>query len=234
EEYDYQQTLFVARLRTEQAPDGAAYERLTRDGPTALLPRGDRHFGLVHAVPSAEADAVAALDEAAFLARAQEVFGWRAGRFLSCGERSRYPALRLVAARTVAPRALLVGNAAQSLHPIGAQGFNLGLRDALTLAELVEGGRLHHRPGQPPADDFDCGAPRLLDEYVRRRRQDREETVAFSDGLARLSANDGALARTVRVAGLLAAARLPAVQSQLVGGALGYRGEVPALCRPGA
>ena len=117
-----------------------------------------------------------------------------------------------------AARAVLVGNAAQSLHPVGAQGFNLGLRDALTLAELIEA-----------ADD--PGSTVLLGEYVRRRHEDRERTLAFSDGLARLTANPMPLLRPLRSAGLVAAQRLPALQAWLVGGAMGYRGQVPRLCR---
>lgn len=230
DQHDYRQTLFVTRLRAEHAPDGTAYERLTEHGPTALLPRGDRHFGLVHAVCSPQADAVAELGEAEFLMLAQQAFGWRVGRFVACGQRSRYPALRLVARHTIAPRALLVGNAAQSLHPIGAQGFNLGLRDALTLSELIQVSR-DERARNEPASGFDCGDPTLLQDYVRRRQQDREETLSFSDGLARLSARAGPIARVVRTAGLFAAGRVAAAQSRLVGGALGYRGEVPAICR---
>src|SRR5690606_2914547 len=168
--HDYGQALFVARLRAARTPDGTAYERLGDHGPTALLPRGDRHFGLVHGVALDEADAVQALDDDAFLERVQRAFGWRVGRFLSVGARSVYPIVGTVARQTVAPRAVLVGNAAQTLHPIGAQGFNLGLRDALTLAELVE-----TRGGDP-------GAPDLLAEYAKRREEDRGRTLAMSDG----------------------------------------------------
>lgn len=225
--HDYGQTLFVTRLRSERAPDGTAYERLGDHGPTALLPRGDRHFGLVHGVARDEADAVAALDEAAFLERAQQAFGWRVGRFLACGRPSTYPAIRTVAGRLTAPRAVLVGNAAQTVHPIGAQGFNLGLRDALTLAELIEAARA----ADPAAD---CGDAGLLARYVRRRGDDREQTLAFSDGLARVTANDASLLRPLRSAGLFALDRLPSVQAAIVGGALGYRGQVPALCRAGS
>ena len=224
ERHDYGQRLFVARLRTARPPDGTAYERFGRDGPTALLPRGDRHFGLVHAVASDAAAAVQALDETGFLQRVQEAFGWRAGRFLACGPRSVYPALRLVAATTVAPRAVLVGNAAQTLHPIGAQGFNLGLRDALTLAELIEAAGVAALGDAASMDG-------LLTEYVRRRQEDRERTLAFSDGLARLTAREGPLLSVARAAGLFAGDRLPALQAQLVGAAMGYRGDVPALCR---
>jgi 2-octaprenyl-6-methoxyphenol hydroxylase len=217
-EHDYAQALFVARLRAARAPDGNAWERFGADGPTALLPRSDGHYGVVHGVASAQADAVAALDDAAWLARLQQAFGWRAGALLEVGPRSRYPALELRAERIVATRAVLVGNAAQTLHPVGAQGFNLGLRDALTLAELVEG-----------ADD--PGADALLAEYVRRRQDDRARTLAFSDGLARITADPSSLLRPLRSAGLLAAQRLPALQAWLVGGAMGYRGQVPRLCR---
>ncbi len=223
ETHDYLQTLFVARLRAQRAPDGTAYERLGEDGPTALLPRGDRHFGVVHGVARADVEQVQALDEQAFLERLQRAFGWRVGRFLAIGARSQYPAIRVVAQRTTAARAVLVGNAAQTLHPIGAQGFNLGLRDALTLAELIQAGGV-----DTPCDP---GAARLLAVYVERRAEDRARTLTISDGLAKLSANDAPLLRPLRGLGLLALDRLPALQSAMVGGAMGYRGDVPALCR---
>ena len=140
QEHDYGQTLLVARVRASRPPDGTAWERFTAHGPTALLPRADRHYGVVHGIPRKQAAGALEWDEAAFLARIQAAFGWRAGRFLSAGPRSAYPMTRTVASRTTAPRAVLVGNAAQSMHPVGAQGFNLGLRDALTLAELVAHG----------------------------------------------------------------------------------------------
>lgn len=215
--HDYGQRLFVARLRSERAPDGTAYERFGDHGPTALLPRGDRHYGLVHAVAEDEAGEVAALDDAAFLERVQRAFGWRAGRFLEVGPRSAYPAQRIVADALHAPRAALVGNAAQSLHPVGAQGFNLGLRDALTFAEMLE------------AEGIAAVADGLLERYARRRRQDRERTLAFSDGLARFTSNEDLSA--LRALGWFAADRSPSLQARLVGGAMGYRGDVPALCR---
>ena len=162
---------------------------------------------------------MAALDDAAFLARVQDAFGWRAGRFLSVGERSSYPMLGCVADALVAPRAVLVGNAAQSIHPLGAQGFNLGLRDALTLAECIAG-----HAGDPGDDD-------VLRRHAARREEDRNRTIAFSDGLAKLTANNAPLLRPLRSAGLVAGDAFGWLQGWLVGGAMGYRGDVPALCR---
>ncbi len=222
EQHDYHQTLFVARVRAERAPDGTAWERLTDHGPTAVLPRGDGHYGVIHGVASDEADAIAALDDAAYLERLQCAFGWRAGRFLSVGPRSRYPIVRTLAQRLVAPRAVLVGNAAQSLHPIGAQGFNLGLRDALTLVECIEAGR---------ARGEDIGSEAMLAEYAQRRREDRERTIAFSDGLARLTSNPSSLVSPLRSLGLFALDHDAALRAQVVASAMGYRGETPQLCR---
>ena len=219
--HDYGQTLFVARMRAERVPDGTAFERFTGHGPTALLPRGDGHYGLVHGVAREEADAVAALDDAGFIARVQQAFGWRAGRFLAVGARSAYPIVGCVAEGLIAPRAVLVGNAAQSLHPLGAQGFNLGLRDALTLAECI-------------AQSDDPGDAAMLARHAQRRAQDRERTIAFSDGLARLTSNDAPLLQPLRSAGLLAGDAMGWLRGWLVGGAMGYRGDVPALCRGAA
>ncbi len=220
--HDYRQTLFVARVRAERAPHGTAWERLTEHGPTAVLPRGDGYYGTIHAVASDEADAVAALDDAAYLQRLQRIFGWRAGRLLEAGPRSAYPIVRTLAQRIVAPRAVLVGNAAQSLHPIGAQGFNLGLRDALTLVECINAGR---------ARSEDAGSASVLAEYARRRREDRERTIAFSDGLARWTSNPSPSVSPLRSLGLFALENDPALRAMLVGGAMGYRGDVPQLCR---
>ena len=222
EQYDYRQTLFVARVRAERAPDGTAWERLTDHGPTAVLPRGDGHYGTIHGVASDEADAVAALDDAAYLQRLQRAFGWRAGRLRATGPRNAYPIVRTLAQRLVAPRAAVIGNAAQTLHPIGAQGFNLGLRDALTLVECIEAG---HARGE------DAGSASVLAEYAQRRRDDRERTIAFSDGLARWTSNPSSLASPLRSLGLFAVENDAALRAMLVGGSMGYRGDVPQLCR---
>jgi len=221
--HDYAQTLFVARVRGAQAPDGTAYHRLGPPGPPALPPRGDRHFGLIHAVAAEEADAVAALDDAAFLARAQEAIGWRAGRLVECGPRSAYPLVGVRAQALHAGRGVIVGNAAQSLHPIGAQGFNLGARDALTLAELIA--------DAVAAGNRDCGDAGLLARYAQRRMPDREDTFRFTDNLLRQTTATGAVRGALRSVGLLALDHSHSLKAQLVAGAMGYRGDVPRLCR---
>ncbi|MEP7042456.1 MAG: 2-octaprenyl-6-methoxyphenyl hydroxylase [Dokdonella sp.] len=218
--HDYAQAAFVTTLTTERPLAGTAYERFTDSGPVALLPLGERRVGLVLTVPRADVERVAALDDEAFIAFVHERFGYRAGRFSRPGRRKPYPLSRLLAARTTGSRAVLVGNAAQTVHPIGAQGFNLGLRDALTLAELLR---------EACTNDGDCGDAALLARYVERRAEDRAATTAFSDDLVRLMGNDFLPLRLLRSLGLHALDRIGPLKRRFALRGMGYRGDVPAL-----
>ena len=212
--YDYEQTLFVATVTSERAHANRAFERFSDEGPVALLPLAEGRCGLVLTVPAELADTVAALDDAGFLALAQQRFGWRLGRLTRPGKRHPYAIRRVAARQLVGPRAVLVGNAAQTVHPIGAQGFNLGLRDALTLAELVA-----------VADD--PGASDLLERYAARRAPDREGTMAMSHGLVRLACLEQPMLAPLRSLALLAHDRLSPLQARLARHGMGFRGEPP-------
>ncbi len=220
DDVDYAQTAFVATVQPERALDGCAYERFTATGPVALLPLAERRAGVIMTVPAAEAVRVAALDDAGFIAELHERFGYRLGKFTRLGRRVSHPLTRVFARRLIAPRAVLVGNAAQTIHPIGAQGFNLGLRDALTLAELLV--------AQARAQG-DVGDAALLQRYVERRREDREGTAAMSDGLARWTANEALPLKLLRSAGLIAIDRIAPLKQALVSRGMGFRGQAPAL-----
>lgn len=213
---DYAQTAIVATVTPERSID-SAYERFTATGPVAVLPLTQGRAGVVLTVPTDAASRVAALDDAGFIALLHERFGWRLGRLSRPGRRVSYPLKRMYSNRIAAPRAVLVGNAAQTLHPIGAQGFNLGLRDALTLAEL-----LTERKG-------DAGEAALLAEYAARRRQDREGTAAASDMLARWTASEAPPLKLLRSVGLLALDRVAPLQAAMARRGMGFRGQVPEL-----
>lgn len=214
ERHDYRQTLFVCTVTPERDHANRAYERFADDGPIALLPLAERRCGLVLTVAADEADAVAALDDAGFVELAQRRFGWRLGRLSRPGKRHPYAIHRVAATQLIGPRAVLVGNAAQTVHPIGAQGFNLGLRDALTLAELV-------------AAAADPGAAALLERYAARRTPDREGTMTMSHGLVRLACLPQPLLGPLRSLALLACDRLPPLQRALARRGMGFRGEPP-------
>ncbi|MEO7067817.1 MAG: 2-octaprenyl-6-methoxyphenyl hydroxylase [Rhodanobacter sp.] len=212
--HDYEQTLFVCTVTAEREHANRAHERFADSGPIALLPLAQGRCGLVLTVAADVADAVAALDDDGFIALAQRRFGWRLGRLSRPGKRFPYAIRRVAAQQTIGPRAVLVGNAAQTIHPIGAQGFNLGLRDALTLAELV-------------ADASDPGAAELLTRYAARRAPDREGTMAMSHGLVQLACLEQPALAPLRSLALLACDRLPPLRRALAQHGMGFRGEPP-------
>ena len=217
--HDYAQSAIVTTLTVEKPLDGLAYERFTDSGPVAVLPLGERRAGLVLSVATEQAADVAALDDEAFIAFVHERFGWRAGRFSRPGRRKPYPLARVLAERTTAPRSVLVGNAAQTVHPLGAQGFNLGLRDALVLAELLRAAR---------ATGADTGDATLLARYVERRAADRAATTAFSHDLVRLTGSDFLPLRIARSLGLHALDRLAPLKRGFALRGMGFRGDTPA------
>jgi len=216
---DYGQTAVICNITPELAHQGRAFECLTQTGPFAILPHTGTRCGLVWTVATGEAERVLALDDEAFLARAQARFDNDAlGAFTQVGERSAYP-LKLARAREdVRERLVILGNAAHAIHPIGAQGFNLALRDAATLAEVV-------------ADDQggDPGNPELLFRYSHWRRPDQRGTIATSDGMTRLFSHPSRLAAGARTAALIAHALSPALRRQSAIRAMGYRGRIPRL-----
>ena len=220
ERTDYAQTAFVATVQPQRALDGEAYERFTATGPVALLPLADRRAGVVLTVPIADAPRVGALDDAGFIAELHDRFGYRLGKFSRLGRRVSHPLARVLAQRLIATRAVLIGNAAQTIHPIGAQGFNLGLRDALTLAELL----IEQSHGQG-----DVGNAAMLRRYVELRREDREGTAAMSDGLARWTASEALPMKLLRSVGLIALDRIAPLKRAMVARGMGFRGHAPGL-----
>jgi 2-octaprenyl-6-methoxyphenol hydroxylase len=193
---------------------GRAYERFSDEGPVALLPLAGDRAGLVLTVDSGDADEVAALDDDGYLELAQRRFGWRQGRLQRPGRRFPYAIKRVAAKALTGHRAVLVGNAAQTVHPIGAQGFNLGLRDALTLSEMVAGAA-------------DPGAAELLDAYAARRAPDRDGVMAMSHGLIRLACLPQPLLAPLRSLALCAFDRVGPLRSALARRGMGFRGRPP-------
>lgn len=208
---DYGQIAIVSVLALSRPHGGVAHERMTAHGPFALLPLPDDRAGLVWAMPTAEAERHLALDEGAFLAAAQRLLGYRLGRLSRIGRRQPWPLTRQLARRLIAPRAVLVGNAAQTIHPVGAQGFNLGLRDAVALAT-----RLAASGGDP-------GAPELLAAHAAARAADRERTVAWTESLLRGFARTGALGRIARSAALIGLDAQSALKRDLAFALMGHR-----------
>jgi 2-octaprenyl-6-methoxyphenol hydroxylase len=218
---DHGQTAIVSVLATGRPHAGVAHERMTAHGPFALLPLAGGRVGLVWALPHAAAERHLGLDDAAFLAACQRVFGFGLGRFTRVGRRQPWPLARQTAERLVAPRAVLVGNAAQTIHPVGAQGFNLGLRDVVALASLLASG------GDP-------GEPTRLATWAAMRGADRERTIAWTESLLRGFARGGALGRLARSAVLVGLDASPWLKRDLALTLMGHRDGADAFALPRA
>ena len=224
---DYGQHAVIANVRCDQPHQHIAYERFTDSGPIALLPNcdpmgSDKSYALVWTEKPLQAEEIAALDDEAFLSRLQQRFGRRAGNFCKAGSRTVYPLKFQQARESVRPRLAIIGNAAHSLHPVSGQGFNLGLRDAAVLAQVIVD---VHRKGEDP------GKLEHLQDYVRWRRRDQWQTALSTDSLVRIFSNDFPPLALARNLGLLALDILPPLKKRLARHAMGYIGKQPRLSR---
>jgi len=217
---DYGQHAIVAHVDTARFHDYTAYERFTPDGLLAVLPIVEGRSAVVWTLAPESARRVLALDDRAFLVGLQEAFGLRLGRFTRVGRRQSYPLALTRAERLTAPRAAILGNAAQALHPVAGQGFNLALRDVAMLAELIAG-----------AEGGDPGAAPLLERYAAWRAPDRDAVIRFTDSLVRGFGLPLAPIRHVRGGALLAFDLLRPVKHEFARRTMGLAGRQPRLVR---
>ncbi|MFC0226347.1 2-octaprenyl-6-methoxyphenyl hydroxylase [Serratia aquatilis] len=210
---DYAQFATIANVTTAEAPQGRAFERFTRHGPLALLPMSNGRSSLVWCHAREEREQVDSWTDELFLSKLQQAFGWRLGKILKVGKRHSYPLCLLKANQHISHRLALVGNAAQTLHPIAGQGFNLGLRDVMSLAETL---------AEAVNEGVDLGAYPLLSRYQQRRQQDQQATIGVTDGLIRLFANGYAPLVAGRNLGLMAMEQLPAARDAFAKRTLGW------------
>ncbi len=210
---DYQQLAVIANVTTQLPHQGRAFERFTEFGPLALLPMSGNRMSLVWSHPLEAQASLQQWDDATFLRALQRAFGWRLGRFTHTGQREIYPLALHTAQRQVTHRLALVGNAAQTLHPIAGQGFNLGLRDVMSLAETLAAA---HRQQQDP------GSYAVLQHFAARRQPDRAATIGVTDGLVRVFANRYAPLVAGRQIGLVVMDHLPWLRNPLAARTLGW------------
>jgi 2-octaprenyl-6-methoxyphenol hydroxylase len=196
---DYGQSAIAANVLTSRPHGNTAFERFTSTGPLALLPCEDG-YALVWTTTPDAAHQLCTLPASAFLAQLQTAFGDRAGRFTRVDARAAFRLALRVAQPPTAARSLLLGNAAQTLHPVAGQGLNLGLRDAWELGECIQS-----HAGDPGRRD-------VLAAYAARRWRDRAGGIVLTDALVRVFSNDRLPVRWLRGCGLTFLDSLPPVK----------------------
>lgn len=209
--HDYEQQAIVSAVRISRPHRGIAYERFTPDGILAVLPKAAETCSMIWTVASRRTGDLLSMPEDTYLRQVRDVFGGRLGSFESLGRRAAFPLIRVISQNQVALRTIFLGNAAQNLHPVAAQGFNLGLRDVAAFSDLVESSR-------------DLGSPRLLDEYVKRRSRDRNAVTDMTHFIVKTFSSRMVGLMQARHLGLVSLELIPAVRRRVIRQHLGYLG----------
>ena len=219
---DYQQTAIVSNVTAELPHADTAYERFTEFGPLALLPLKQNRCAVVLTVATDEAEHYLQMDDDRFLQEIQNRLGRRLGRLSKAGIRSSYPMLQLQTEQQVAGRAVLLGNSAHTIHPNGAQGFNLCLRDVAGLAEqLVEGQKM----------GIDPGSKALLNTYLASRLNDQKRVSRLSHGMTKWFYNKQITKTAIRNTALTLMDLFPPAKVDMMRRGMGIWGRQPALVR---
>jgi len=227
----YGQTAVIANVVSDRPHGNVAFERFTESGPLAMLPNtapawmdgaeaGECRWSLVWSVHNHQVEEHLALDDAAFLERLQRRLGRRAGRLLSVSPRCAYPLGLQYVRDHVRPRLAFIGNAAHLIHPVGGQGFNLGLRDVAVLAEVLV---------QAVERGADPGSMETLRGYAEWRRPDYIRVMGFTDSLARTFSTDFRPLVFARNIGMLAMDIIPPARRLFTRQAMGVNGRQPRL-----
>jgi 2-octaprenyl-6-methoxyphenol hydroxylase len=211
----YQRTAIICNITPEYKHNNCAYERLTKTGPTAMLPFVNNRCGFVWSVEEHSADGILELSDADFIKAAQKQFGYRLGSFMKVGRRSSYPLYLIEVPEQVKSRVILLGNAAHAMSPVSAQGLNLAVRDVAALNDVIS---------QCLTNNDDLGSDKCLNLYQSSINKDQKQTMRYTDDLMGWFKIDESMVNTFRSAGLIAMDQLTPVKSELFTRASGYRG----------
>lgn len=219
---DYRQTAIISNVTAQLPHLDTAYERFTEFGPLALLPLKQNRCAVVLSVATAEAEQYLQMHDDRFLQEIQNRLGRRLGRLSQVGMRSSYPMLQVQAEQQVAGRAVLLGNSAHTIHPNGAQGFNLCLRDVAGLAEqLIEGQKM----------GIDAGGSTLLNTYLASRLDDQKRVSRLSHGMTEWFYNKQITKTAMRNSALTLLDLFPQAKADMMRRGMGIWGKQPALVR---
>lgn len=214
--HDYRQSAMIFNVRCPGRRADTAWERFTPAGPLAFLPQPAERLGVVWVDRSEAIESALALDDDTLIAQLAARSARTPGGFATPGKRASYPLALTRTRRPFAERVALVGNAANTVHPVSAQGFNLGLRD---VAALIDHAGAAADPGHEA----------VLSAWFADRRDDQKATVRYTDTLARAFSNPSSLVRLGTGLGLFAHAAVPSLSRRLVRAAMGFREPVSSL-----
>ncbi|MGC1505964.1 MAG: FAD-dependent oxidoreductase [Sulfitobacter sp.] len=218
--WSYGQTALVCAIDHELPHHGVAHQFFMPPGPLAILPLTGNRSSIVWSETAANADAIHALNDDAYLDVLRPRFGRFLGEVKLAGQRYTYPLGLSLAHTMVAPRVALVGDAAHGVHPIAGQGLNAGLRDIAAMAEVI---------ADAAQRGEDIGSDAVLARYQEWRRFDNAALALATDSFNRLFSNDNPIVRMARDIGMAAVNALPGLRRGFIREAAGLSGDLPLL-----
>jgi 2-octaprenyl-6-methoxyphenol hydroxylase len=220
---DYGQTALITSVKSTIPNNNTAYERFTSSGPLALLPISKNECAVIWTRSHEDADTLMLGREADFLVELQQCFGFKLGELTLTAPRRAFPLSLIRAEQMVAGRAVIIGNAVHQLHPVAGQGFNLGIRDVIQLAEMLI--KQHEQ-------NKDIGEADFLNAYAVSRKKDHDWTIGFTDTLIKIFANEWLALAAARNIGLTLLDHIPAAKKLLTQHAMGFAGQTNATKQP--
>lgn len=217
---DYQQVAIAGNLGLKHDHQSVAYERFTEQGPLALLPLGEKRYAYVWSLSKTNAENIMQLSDEAFLAQLQKQFGYRLGKFIWVGQRQQFPLQLIQIQENIQPHVAFLGNASHTLHPIAGQGFNLCLRDAAVLTQLIA----DYLAEEKPLID-----PKLLQDYANARTQDQKSMINLTHNLVKLFSNSYQPLTLLRNLGLCALDLTPGIKNSFIKKTMGFNGAITPL-----
>lgn len=217
---EYGQSAIVTTVKSSLPHNNMAFERFTESGPLALLPVSEEECSVVWTRSNEDAEDLMSVSEKDFVAQLQECFGYPLGQLSLSTSRRVFPLSLIRAESMILGRAVIIGNAAHQLHPVAGQGFNLGMRDVVQLAEMLI---------EQQQRKSDIGAPAFLQCYAKARQKDHAQTIGFTDNLVKIFSTDWFPLAAVRSLGLAVMDHIPVAKSLLAKHAMGLSGRLPRV-----
>lgn len=201
EEHFYDAFGVLAQIETEQDPQGWAYERFTDEGPVALLPMNGNFHKAVLVCPQDQIEVIQSLSDKDYISLFADKMGERLGRFVSVSDRIVYPLKETYAPKMVSGRAVLMGNASHTQHPVAAQGLNLGIRDIQEFLQMCQ-------------SYDDLGDTSLLQAYAQQREPDHKKVMGLTDSLIQIFQHKSPVVGHLRGLGLMAMQAMPGLKKR--------------------
>ena len=220
---NYHQDAIIGNVMTAIPIENRAFERFYSEGSIAFLPLANNRSAFIWILPNHKSEIMMNVSNNEFLEMLQKEFGLRLGKMSDLGNRVKYSLYLTRALRLHTKRSVLVGNAANGLHPIAAQGFNLGLRDVATLSDCIYEEIIN--------EEFETNIGKILNKYSAWRNPDHKKLTYFTDGLVRLFDSKSRSMSILRRAGMVGFDLIPGFRKLFVKHTMGLAGKLPRLSR---